>query len=69
MEIALFIGGTFFGMIVGSVAGFGSAMTKVEQARQEGFMMAFSNFAELAQKAIEEQKPKAPTFPNSKKTN
>ena len=70
MEVALFIGGTLFGVLIGSVAGFGSAMTKIEQARQEGFMMAFANFAEFAQKAMDEQKAKTPTYPQAgKKTN
>lgn len=70
MEVALFIGGTLFGVIIGSVAGFGSAMPRIEQARQEGFMMAFANFAEAAQKAMEEQKAKGTGFTSShKKTN
>lgn len=69
MEVLLFIGGTFFGLIVGSIAGFGSAMTKIEQARQEGFMMAFSNFAEVAQRAAQEERPKAAPYPTGKKTN
>jgi hypothetical protein len=70
MEVALFIGGTLFGVVLGLVAGFGSAMGRIEQARHEGFITAFSSFAEAAQKSMEEQKAKGAGFTSShKKTN
>jgi hypothetical protein len=69
VEILIFVGGTIFGLLLGLVTGYALAISKLDTARQDGFMSAFANFAEMAQKASEEQKVKTPNFTSNKKNN